>query len=104
MPVLGWIVLTCLAGGVLSVLAAGAFALRVNAARVPMLISFAVGALLGAVFLDILPHAFGEAENVRTMAATVLGGATGVLRPRPSPLWGLNPRPLPYHGSALPLS
>jgi zinc and cadmium transporter len=67
-------VLTCVAGGVLSVLAASAFALRVSAARVPMLISFAVGALLGAVFLDILPHAFGEAQNVRTMAATVLGG------------------------------
>ena len=74
MPLLGWIVLTCVAGGVLSAAAAGAFALKVSAARVPMLISFAVGALLGAVFLDILPHAFGEAENVRTMAATVLGG------------------------------
>lgn len=72
--VLAWILTTCLAGGILSVLAAGAFALRVNAARVPMLISFAVGALLGAVFLDILPHAFDIADNARTMAATVLGG------------------------------
>src|SRR5690606_3183683 len=74
LPILGWIVLMCVAGGVLSALAAAVFALRVSAARVPMLISFAVGALLGAVFLDILPHAFGEAQDVRTMAATVLGG------------------------------
>ncbi len=74
MPILGWIVLTCVAGGVLSAMAAAAFALRVSAARVPMLISFAVGALLGAVFLDILPHAFGEAQNVRATAATVLAG------------------------------
>jgi zinc and cadmium transporter len=74
LPILGWIILTCLAGGVLSALAAAVFALRVNAARVPMLISFAVGALLGAVFLDILPHAFGETKDVRATAATVLVG------------------------------
>jgi zinc and cadmium transporter len=71
---LGWIVLTCVAGGVLSVLAAAAFALRVKPARVPMLISFAVGALLGAVFLEILPTAFGQADSLETMAATLLGG------------------------------
>lgn len=74
MPTLGWILLTCLAGGVLSVLAAAAFALRLKPAKVPMLISFAVGALLGAVFLEILPHAFTEADSIHGMAATVLGG------------------------------
>ncbi len=74
MPVLGWIMLTCVAGGLLSVLAAAAFALRIKPARVPMLIAFAVGALLGAVFLEILPHAFTEATSIRGMAATVLGG------------------------------
>jgi len=71
---LGWIVLTCVAGGVLSVIAAAAFALRVQPARVPMLISFAVGALLGAVFLEILPTAFGQADSLENMAATLLGG------------------------------
>ncbi len=74
MPILGWILLTCVAGGVLSVLAAAIFALRVQPARVPMLISFAVGALLGAVFLEILPHAFGRADSIEGMAATVLVG------------------------------
>jgi zinc and cadmium transporter len=62
------------AGGVLSVLAAAVFALRVSAGRVPMLISFAVGALLGAVFLEILPHAFAQATSIDNIAATVLGG------------------------------
>jgi len=59
---------------VLSVLAAAAFALRLQPAKVPMLISFAVGALLGAVFLEILPHAFTAASSIQNMAATVLGG------------------------------
>jgi zinc and cadmium transporter len=71
---LGWILLTCVVGGVLSVLAAAVFALRVSSSRVPMLISFAVGALLGAVFLEILPHAFGQADSIEGMAATVLAG------------------------------
>jgi len=74
MSTLGWIVLTCVAGGVLSVLAAASFALRVSAGRVPMLISFAVGALLGAVFLEILPHALRQAESIEVLAATILGG------------------------------
>ena len=74
MPILGWIMLTCVAGGVLSVLAAAAFALRIRPARVPMLIAFAVGALLGAVFLEILPHAFTDADSIQGMAATVLVG------------------------------
>ena len=58
MPVLAWIVAATVAGGVLSVVAAAAFAFNARAAQVPVLISYAVGALLGAVFLEILPHAF----------------------------------------------
>ncbi len=41
---------------------------------VPWLVSYAVGALLGAVFLEVLPHAFEHAENVQSIAATVLAG------------------------------
>ena len=74
MPILGWIMLTCVAGGILSLCAAAAFALRLQPAKVPMLIAFAVGALLGAVFLEILPHAFTAAQSIRGMAATVLIG------------------------------
>ncbi len=39
--------------------------------------SFAIGALLGAAFLEILPHAIGSAASLQTLFATVLGGILG---------------------------
>ena len=75
MTTLAWIVLACLAGGVLSVLAA-AFALVLRAAWVPMLVSFAIGTLLGASFLEVVPHAFGTGEP-QGVAAAILGGILG---------------------------
>jgi len=39
-----------------------------------MLVSYAIGALLGAAFLEILPHALHEASSVEAMAMTVLFG------------------------------
>lgn len=39
-----------------------------------MLVSYAIGALLGAAFLEILPHALNEASSVEAMAMTVLFG------------------------------
>ena len=74
MSVLGWIVVTSIVGGLLSVAAAALFALNARAAHVPILISYAVGALLGAVFLDILPHAFSITRSVEQTAATILAG------------------------------
>lgn len=74
MITLAWILAATIAGGVLSVLAAAAFALNVRISWIPVLISYAVGALLGAVFLDLLPHAFGMADSVEQMAATILAG------------------------------
>jgi len=70
-----WIVLACLAGGVLSVCAA-AFALVLRGAWVGTLVSFAIGTLLGAAFLEILPHAFGEGD-ARSVATAILGGILG---------------------------
>ena len=49
--------LASIAGGALSVCAA-AFALVLRASWVPMLVSFAIGTLLGAAFLEVIPHAF----------------------------------------------
>lgn len=72
---LTWIVLACLAGGVLSVCAA-AFALVLRAKWVPMLVSFAIGTLLGAAFLEVLPHAF-EAGAPQEVATAILGGILG---------------------------
>ena len=72
---LGWILAASIAGGTLSVgLAAASLALR--ATWVPMLVSFAIGALLGAAFLEIIPHAFevGEAHEV---GIALLGGIFG---------------------------
>jgi zinc and cadmium transporter len=72
---LAWIVLATLAGGVLSVCAA-AFALVLRPKWVPMLVSFAIGTLLGAAFLDVIPHAFEEGEP-HGAAAAILGGILG---------------------------
>ena len=74
MTTLSWIVATTLLGGVLSVLAASIFAVYAKVTQIPVLISYAVGALLGAVFLEVLPHAFERAASVQAMAATILAG------------------------------
>jgi zinc and cadmium transporter len=74
MSTLGWIAAASLLGGVLSVACAALFALTARAAWVPMLVSYAIGALLGAAFLEMLPHAFEGGKSVRTVAATVLAG------------------------------
>jgi zinc and cadmium transporter len=74
MSTLAWILLSCVAGGILSVVLAGVLTLGATAAQVPLLVSFAVGALLGAVFLEILPHAVEAAAGFRTVTTTVLAG------------------------------
>ncbi|MBC7945546.1 MAG: ZIP family metal transporter [Burkholderiales bacterium] len=74
MPALYWIVAATLIGGLLSVAAAAAFTFRASPARVAMLVSFAVGALLGVAFLEILPHAFELSGDIEKTAATVLAG------------------------------
>jgi zinc and cadmium transporter len=68
-----WIVGSCVLGGVLSVAAAGLMAWRARPSMVPMLVSYSVGALLGAAFLGVLPHAL-EVVPGRTLGAVVLAG------------------------------
>ncbi|MGQ0442326.1 MAG: ZIP family metal transporter [Methylophilaceae bacterium] len=72
--ILAWIVLFSLIGGVLSVLGAALVALNVSRVHIPMLISYAIGAMLGAVFLEILPEAIEAASSPKAMTATVLMG------------------------------
>lgn len=72
--VLVWIIVTSFAGGILSVSLAGIFALNLRTAWIPMLVSYAIGAMLGAVFLEILPHAFEKAVSVESISATLLFG------------------------------
>ncbi len=73
MSTLSWIIVVALAGGLLSVVAAAALGIALGAQRIGILISYAIGALLGAAFLEILPHALEHGEPHR-MAATVLFG------------------------------
>lgn len=61
-------------GGILSVSLAAVFALSVRTTWVPMLVSYAIGAMLGAVFLEILPHAFEIASSVESISITLLLG------------------------------
>ncbi len=71
---LTYIMMSSLLGGVLSVSLAALFALNVRSTWVPMLVSYAIGAMLGAVFLEILPHAFSISGNVESVSATLLLG------------------------------
>jgi len=74
MGTLGDIMIACVAGGVLSVLCAALFSLTAPQRWVNALVSFAIGALLGAAFLEILPHAFENTKDVRHVAAALLIG------------------------------
>jgi zinc and cadmium transporter len=77
MPTLAWISGAAVAGSVISIAIAALFALSAPASWVPALVSFAIGALLGAVFLEILPHAIDAAGSLQAIFATVLAGILG---------------------------
>jgi zinc and cadmium transporter len=66
------ITIACLAGGALSVLAA-AGTLALHSRWISPLVSFAVGALLGAVFLELLPHALEHGATQRVMLTVLVG-------------------------------
>lgn len=92
MSLLAWIILFSLVGGVLSVLAAGAFLLFPRPFRtrlLPHLVSFAIGALLGAAFLDLLPEALeGTAPGqIHKITTTVLLGLLGFFLLEKIVLW-----------------
>jgi zinc and cadmium transporter len=72
MNTLAYIVAAALAGGVLATAAAGV-TLALSSSWISRLVSFAVGALLGAVFIELLPEAL-EKGNASTVMATVLAG------------------------------
>lgn len=80
--ILIWIIPCTLLGGVLSALAASLLLLfpeRTRAGLLPSLVSFAVGALLGAAFLDLLPEAIESAglERVRGLGLALAIGVLG---------------------------
>lgn len=74
-----WILAFSLLGGVLSVLAASVFLVMPASARerlLPVLVSVAIGALLGAAFLGLIPHAIETigVKDAHKFGATLLGG------------------------------
>jgi zinc and cadmium transporter len=79
------IVLAALAGGVLSTLVAAA-SLRLSSHWVQPLVSFAVGALLGAVFLELVPHAL-ETGSAHGVMVTMLAGLLGFFLLEKLVLW-----------------
>ncbi len=72
---LGWILAASFAGGTLSA-GLAAFSLALRASWVPMLVSYAIGALLGAAFLGVIPEAFAKGPPQQA-AAAILGGIFG---------------------------
>ena len=92
MPLIVWIVLFCLLGGLLSVLAAALFLVLKESIRnhlLPHLVSFATGALLGAAFLGLLPHALASVNSTDThvIPMAVLLGLLGFFLLEKLVLW-----------------
>ncbi len=77
MDPLAYIIIATVLGGVFSAVAAALVSLAARKEWVGSLVSFAVGAMLGAAFLEILPHAFEQSTNFQALAATVLAGICG---------------------------
>ncbi len=92
MSLLTWIMLFSLLGGVLSVLAASVFLLfpeQLRTRLLPHFVSYAIGALLGAAFLALLPHAL-QAPGVKdfhVITGTVLLGVLGFFLLEKMVLW-----------------
>jgi hypothetical protein len=74
MSTLAVILIATGAGSLLSLLIAGVLALSARPAWVPVLVSYAIGALLGASLLEVLPEAVEMEGNVRTVGVALLGG------------------------------
>jgi len=92
MSLLGWIIVFSLLGGVLSVLAASIFLLindKYQRKLLPHTVSFAIGALLGAALLALLPHAITVNENVdmHDLGLTLLIGLLGFFLLEKMVLW-----------------
>lgn len=87
-----WILLFSLLGSVLSLLAAAIFLLlpdRIHERVLPHFVSFAIGALLGAAFLALLPHAL-EAPSIQDfhyLTGTVLAALLGFFLLEKMVLW-----------------
>ena len=92
MSIFYWIILFCLLIGIVSVLAAALFLLvpeRLRQHVLPHLISFAIGTLLGAAFLALLPHALelSGVQHFHQITLTVLIGLLAFFLMEKMVLW-----------------
>lgn len=74
MSTLAIILIATVAGSVLSLALAAILALSARPHWVPVLVSYAIGALLGASLLEVLPEAVEMGGNIETVAKALLGG------------------------------
>ncbi len=82
-----YIITAALAGGMISVSLAAIVAWRVQPRLIPVFVSYAVGALLGVVFLDLLPHIFESSGQFQTSAGWILAGILGFFALEKMVLW-----------------
>lgn len=68
------ILIATTAGSLLSLALAAALAFSARAAWIPLWVSYAIGALLGAAFLEVLPEAVHMGGDIETIAQSLLGG------------------------------
>ena len=69
-----WIISTCIIFGFVSFILAIIFANKVSTELTSHMVSLAIGTLLGAVFLEILPHALELSDNYHNLMFAVLIG------------------------------
>jgi zinc and cadmium transporter len=107
---LAQILVATIAGGVLSVLVAALVAYGALLRFVPRLLSFAVGALLGAALLNLLPEAIESGADLHAVLGTVLGGLIAFFVLEKLSLWrhahpldpGHSAEDLHHHGAHAP--
>ncbi len=74
MSTLTWIIAVSLLGGVLSLFVAAILAFNARVSWLSVLISYAIGALLGVAFLNTLPEALEHSDNPTQVTIFVLFG------------------------------
>jgi zinc and cadmium transporter len=74
MSTLAYILIATASGSVLSLLLAAILAFSARPHWVPVLVSYAIGALLGASLLEVLPEAVEMSGSIDTVAKSLLGG------------------------------
>jgi zinc and cadmium transporter len=95
-----YIIVAALLGGLLSVVMAALLAWRLQPRLIPVFVSFAVGALLGVVFLDLLPHIFESSKGYQASAGWILAGILGFFAMEKMVLW----RHSHDHGASLQIA